>query len=297
MSQYSSSYGARPKGFFASLGLAFRIAVGSLRLLKMYPVLVLPLLPVFFMVMLALFGLMFISNTILALSVVFVVAYALMFSFAITSHMLKQIHDGGKPSILAAISASSTLRMIPRVLLLSAIWYVLVSLLVAIETAVRTLLDRISDKLADALIEAVLGTLADALRMAGFMMVAIMTFEDTGVSPALGRMRSIVKDNPIVAVGGLTLTKMSALVIFAVVFFLSEIIGDAGSGFIPFAVVSIALASGWMLAMFLEQIFVTGLYLYTTAPSSSLVGIILQDQIGRELPELPPPDWSEQPAL
>jgi hypothetical protein len=44
------------------------------------------------------------------------------------------------------------------------------------------------------------------------------------------------------------------------------------------------LAAGWLLSIYLEQLFVTGLYLYSTVPDSPVVRILLQDLLGRELP-------------
>ena len=290
MADNSDTTNGRRRGFFASLGLAYRIALGGLRLLRLYPKVVLPLIPVFFMVILTILGLYFIQNLILALLVVFCLAYALMFSFAITGQMLKQVHEGRDPSILQAFTAPGMVRMIPRVLLLSTIWYALVLVLVIIETAVRTLLGRISDDLADVVIRAIFGTLADVLRMAGFMLVAIMVFEDVGLSPAFRRMRITLKDSPIVALGGLVLTKMASFLIFGVVMLLGELFGDMAFGLLTEALMFLLVGLGWILAIYLEQIFVTGLYLYNTAPDSPLVDIILRDQIGRELPELPAPE-------
>lgn len=290
MTENSDTIDGRQRGFFASLGLASRIASGSLRLLKAYPKVVLPLIPIFFMMIFTLLGLYFISSLILSLLVIFCVAYALMFSFAITGQMLKQVHEGRDPSILEAIAAPGMVRMIPRVLLLSTIWYALVTVLVIIETAVRTILGRISDDLADLVIGVIFGTLADVLRMAGFMLVAIMVFEDIGLSPAFSRMRVTLKDNPIVALGGLVLTKMASLLIFGVLIFVADFLGEAGFGLLTGALMFMLLGLGWMLAIYLEQIFVTGLYLYSMAPESPLVDIILRDQIGRELPDLPAPE-------
>jgi hypothetical protein len=290
MAENSYTTGRRRRGFFASLGLAYRIALGGLRLLRLYPKVVLPLIPIFFMVILTILGFYFIQSLILWLLVVFCLAYALMFSFAITGQMLKQIHEGRGPSILEAFAAPGMVRMIPRVLLLSMVWYFLVLVLVIIETAVRTILGRISDNLADVVIGAIFGTLADVLRMAGFMLVAIMVFEDVGLSPAFKQMRITLKDNPIVALGGLVLTKMASFLIFGALMVVGEFMGDASFGFLTEALMFVLVGLGWMLAIYLEQIFVTGLYLYSTAPDSPLVGIILRDQIGQELPELPAPE-------
>jgi hypothetical protein len=45
------------------------------------------------------------------------------------------------------------------------------------------------------------------------------------------------------------------------------------------------LAIGWLLCIYLEQLFVTGLYLYCALPDSPIVKILLQDIIGHELPD------------
>lgn len=270
---------SRPKGFFASLSLALRIARGSARLLWRYPKLVLPLIPIFLLVLMAVFALFFVQNVVVALLVVFAVAYALMFSFAITAQMLRQIDEDGAPSLLQALTSSSLVRMIPRVLALSFVWYVLVALLVAIEGALRLVLDRISDDLADAVVNLIFGTLADALRMAGFMLVAIMTFEDSGMREALTLLRAVTRDNPITILGGLVLTKFMGLLSLLIVMFSPGILGILV--FFPLGIL-------WILSMYLEQLFVTGLYLYSTRPTSRLVSILLQDFVGRELPDLRP---------
>ena len=277
----------RPRGFFASLGLALRIARGGLRLLWRFPILALPLVPIFLLVIATLFSLLFIQSLLLALPVIFAVAYALMFSFAITSHMLRQIEDGERPSIVRALTSPATVRMIPRVLALSALWYLLVTFLVIVETALRALLGRISEDLADAVVGFIFGTIADALRMAGFMLVAIMTFEDVGLRPAASRLRAIVSNNPITIVGGLALTKLIGLITVLAVMFVPE-----SAGFL----IIIPLGLLWILGMYVEQLFVTGLYLYTAMPESRLVEILLGDFVGNELPEKLP-DWSEQPAM
>ena len=276
----------RPRGFFASLRLALRIARGGLRLLWRFPKLALPLVPIFVLVMAALFSLLFIQSLFLALLVIFVVAYALMFSFAITSHMLRQIEDGARPSIFQALTSPATARMIPRVLALSAFWYLLVTLLVIVETALRTFLGRISEKLADAVAGFIFGTIADALRMAGFMLVAIMTFEEIGLRPATGRLRTIASGNPVTILGGLALTKLVAGISILVAMFIPESVG---------LLIFVPLGLLWILGMYVEQLFVTGLYLYTTMPDSRLVEILLDDFVGNELPKRLP-GWSEQPV-
>ena len=282
---YTASAG-RPRGVVGALKLALRIALGGGRLLWRYPKLVLPLVPIFVLVLGTMLSLLFIQSFVLQLLVVFAVAYALMFSFAITSHMLNQIENGGRPSILAALSSSGTVRMIPRVFALSVIWYVLVFILVVVETALRGLLGRINERLADAAVAFIFGAVADALRMAGFMLVAIMTFEDIGLRPATGRLRQVVSGNPITILGGLALTKAVALLSVLAVMVLPESLGRF---------LLIPLAVLWILGMYLEQIFVTGLYLYATRPDSRIVEILLQDFLSRELPQLPRA-LAEQPA-
>lgn len=287
MSESYTSHKAGRRGFLGSVELALKIAVGGLRLLWHYPKLVLPLVPVYVILILALFSLLFIQDQFLGLLVVFVVGYALMFSFAITSYQLRQLEEGAKPSILAAVSSPNTMRMIPRILTLSAVWYLLVMILVSIETALRALLGRISDDLADAVLNFVFGTVADAVRMAGFMLVAIMTFEGVGLRPAVDRLRTVASGNAVVILGGLALTKLLSLVALLVVMFLPE-------WTIYFILIPVGMV--WFLGMYIEQIFVTTLYLYACRPQSRLVEIVLKDFVGNELPEFPPKP-TEQPAV
>jgi hypothetical protein len=269
----------RPRGFFASLRLALKIAGGGFRLLWRYPVLAAPLLPILVLVILTELSLFFIQSLLLALLVIIAVAYALMFAFAVTGHLLKQIEAGARPSLLAALGAPDTVRMAPRVLVLSAVWYALVAVLVIIETAVHAVIGRISDNLADTVVNALFGTVAHALRMAGFMLVAIMTFEDVGLRPAFARLRSVVAGSPITILGGLVLTKFVGALSVAAAIFLPESLGL----FLLFP-----LGALWLVGMYVEQIFVTGLYLYSVRPESRIVSILLEDFVGNELPQVTP---------
>lgn len=280
------------RGFFASISLAFDIVVGSFRLLKLHPVLIAPLFPVFLMVLGLLFGLLFIEDLYLALGLIFVVAYCLMFSFAISSKMLQQIHEGQKPSLGGAITSPSTMRMIPTVFLLSLIWYTLVLILVIIETAIKSLVSR-SESMAE-MVESIFDTFANALRMMAFMLIPIMIFEEVGLGQGYQRLKSTLKNSPISALSGLALTKMASSLIFLIVVGIFQVVDSVSV--VGFMVGSAVLGMGWMLAMYLEQLFATGLYLYSTFPESPVVELLLRKHIGRELPRIPVPDVAGQPA-
>jgi hypothetical protein len=275
-------------GFIRSMRLAGKIVVGSLRLLARYPILVLPLVPVFIMVLLITVAIPYIETLggfMVILMAIFGVAAGLMISFGGTGQMLKQLHDGRNPSLGDAVLSPDMARMVPRVLGLSALWYGAVLVLVTIETIIRALLDRISEDLGDAVVRAIFGTIADALRMMGFMMVAIMTFEDVGLGPAFERLKAVVKDQAIVAAGGLVLTNLATGFIAVILYTVSQLLDGFAPGTASFLLLVPVLALGWLLAMYLEQLFVTGLYLYSTVPDSPIVTILLQDVIGHELPE------------
>lgn len=78
-------------------------------------------------------------------------------------------------------------------------------------------------------------------------------------------------------------TGLFILVIYGMVELLDQIeIGLVG-GVIIFTV----MLFGWLLSMYLEQLFVAGLYLYAAAPRSRVVAIMLDDVIGDELPLQP----------
>ena len=278
--------------FFASICLAFDIMVGSFRLLKLHPGLITPLLPVFFMIIGLMFGLLFIENLYVVLGLIFVVAYCLMFSFAISSRMLQQIHEGQKPSLGKAITSPSTMRMIPAVFLLSLIWYTLVLILVVIETAIKTLVSR-SESMVEA-VEGIFDTFADALRMMAFMLIPIMIFEDVGLGKGYQRLKSTLKGSPISALSGLALTKMASSLIFLIVVVTFEVVESVS--ILGFMIGVAVLGMGWMLSMYLEQLFATGLYLYATVPESPLVKILLQKHIGRDLPRVPVPEMAGQPV-
>ena len=48
---------------------------------------------------------------------------------------------------------------------------------------------------AEGIVSGIFGTIADALRMMGFMLIPIMTFEEVGLKDGFRRMRSILTDN------------------------------------------------------------------------------------------------------
>ena len=253
----------------------------------MYPKLVAPLLPVFCLVLLVELGLRFVTDWItfgLALVAILAVAFCLMLSFAVSSSMLKQIHEGREPSLTGAAFSAELLRMLPKVFGLSVIWFSIILVLVIIEMIIHAILDRISDGLGDRVVRAIFGTIGDALRMAGFMMVAIMTFEEIGLTPAFGRLRAVVRNQAVVAVGGLVLTKMAAAIIFGLLYLLGQIFPSTALSGQAVWIILPLVACGWILVMYLEQLFVTGLYLYSTVPDSPVVGIIMRDLVGNDLP-------------
>ena len=280
-----------------SLSLAFDIVKGSFRLIRSYPVLIVPLLPVFLMVLGVEFVLLFfVVDLIPALIMIFVVAFELMFSFVLTSTMIKQIHEGEKPSIGAAITAERTLGLIPRVFLLSIVWFAIVLILVGIEMAINALLSRSKDggERAGRFVSSIFGTVGDALRMMGFMMVPIMLFEATGLSASFTKLRMTLKDSPITALGGLALTKVATTLIFLAIAGVNQV--SESLGILGYLAVLAISGIGWTLSMYLEQIFVTGLYLYSALPESPVVEILLERHIGRELPRIPAPGVANQPA-
>jgi hypothetical protein len=280
---------------FGSLGLAFDILSGSLRLLRAYPVLILPLMPVFIMVLGVEFFFVSVENPFLLLINVFMAAYGLMFSSAITSCLLSQINRDEKPSLVRAISSPELVRMIPLVFLLSLVWYALILLLVAAEIAIGRLLGDNDGKTGEGssgFIDTIFGTVAAALRMMGFMLVPIMLFEDVGLLRGFHHLRKILTENPISALGGLALTKATALLTGIIYLAFRYILVDvlSAQAFVLSLVIGILLLGiGWTLTMYLEQIFVTGLYLYCTYPDSPVVDLVLGKHIGTDLPRIVPP--------
>jgi hypothetical protein len=284
----------KKRGFMASAKLALDIFTGSLRLLWRYPVLIVPLLPVFVMVLGFEVALLVILGMHLSLFwawvLLFMVAYYLMFSFVLTSTMLKQIHSGERPSLWKSLTAPSTPRLAPSVFVLTAIWFALVLVLVAIETAVKAVVSRGGDR-AVGYVDQLFDTFASALRMMGFMLIPIMVFENVGLRSAYGRLKTTLKTSPISALSGLALTKMASVVIFlltAVFFSAIDSLDQSTAAFALLLGLPVA-GVGWMFAMYLEQLFATGLYLYSAAPDSVVVKILLEKHIGRELPAVPLP--------
>lgn len=208
------------------LGLAFDIVVGSLRLLRMYPVLIVPLLPVFLMVLGLEFALIFfVQDLIPAIILIYVVAFELMFSFSITGNMIYQIHEDRKPSLVEAITSPTTLKLIPKVLLVSLVWFTLVLIIVALELAIKSLLSRGDggSERVGGFINSIFGTVADALRMMGFMMIPIIIFEKVGVPQAFRQLKSTLANNPITALSGLVLTKLATTLIFLIIYGINQL--------------------------------------------------------------------------
>ena len=58
----------------------------------------------------------------------------------------------------------------------------------------------------------------------------------------------------------------------------------------------IVIGLGWTVAMYLEQLFAVGLYLYTIQPDSRVVEILLEKHLGRELP-IGPPAYKSRPYI
>ena len=79
------------RGVVLAVLCSVEIVGGSLRLLRQYPILVVPLIPVFFMALGVEFGLLFAPAWYIALPVIFVVAYELMFSFVLSTSLLQQM--------------------------------------------------------------------------------------------------------------------------------------------------------------------------------------------------------------
>lgn len=274
-------------GFADSLALSGKIVRGSFSLLRQYPVLAVPLLPVLVLVLLLEAAALFWTSPLglgLFMLAVFFIATCLMLSFAVCGQMLKHIEAGDKPSLRTALSTPAMLPMIPRVLGLSAVWYSLVLILVTVEMILSALLSRLSDDLSDRVLGSIFGTMANALRMAGFMIVAIMTFEDVGLVPAFRRLRAVLKAQTNSALGGLVLTKVVTSVIALVLYGITWLLAESNLGGLALAALLPLAAMGWLLAMYLEQLFVTGLYRYSAAPDSALVKILLGDVLGCELP-------------
>jgi hypothetical protein len=280
--------GSREKrGLRGTLVLAGKIVAGSLRLLRQYPVLAAPLLPVFALVLVISIGLTSIETLAgagIMMGLIAFTAFSLMLAFGVTSQMIRQIHRGESPSLTQAVASREMLHMLPRILGLSVIWYTLVLLLVLVQMIVSAILDRFSDGLGESVVNAIFGTIADALRMMAFMMVAIMTFEQVGLRAGFRRVREIAEDHAVAALSGLVLTSLVTGVMVLLLIGLSQILESVSAAMATLIFVP-SMAVAWILSMFLEQLFVTGLYLYSHEPDSPVVEILLRDVVGRELPE------------
>jgi hypothetical protein len=286
---------SKKRGFRESIGLAAGIARGSLRLLKLHPVLIMPLMPIFLGILALEFSLLSVESALdilVAWLLVGLLAFGLLFAFAVTSTMLRQIHEGKKPSLGDATTSSQLWSMVPRLLLLAGGWYTLVLIIVSIELLISVLLDKIDEdgKLAARVNRAIFGTVGDALRLMAFMMIPIMVFENVGLRAAFRRLKATLQDSPISALAGLALTKLVTGIIALLVWGTLTLIQSAEAQALTVVIGLPAVAAGWFLSIYLEQLFVTGLYLYTALPSSPLVPLLLERQLGRELPWTPAPE-------
>jgi hypothetical protein len=228
----------------------------------------------------------------LGMLLIFVAAFSLMFSFVITSNMLMQIHNEQEPSLGEAISSPKTIGMFPKVFVLTIIWFSLVLILIFVEMLINSLLKRIfgEGNYGSRIVNFITGGIADALRMMGFMLIPIMLFEDVGLSKGFSRMKSILKESPIKALTGLVLTSLvfSATTLVAVAFYYIFDLAILGN-----VMILILYGMGWCLGMYLEQLFVAGLYLYSTQTKSKVVSVLLEKHIGLTLPEIQIPEGSQ----
>jgi hypothetical protein len=84
-------------GFSESVRLAVKIVAGSLRFLARFPKLVVPMAPVFVLVLLITVAIPYAETSrefVLLFVAIFAAAMGLMLSFGVISQMLKQIHNG-----------------------------------------------------------------------------------------------------------------------------------------------------------------------------------------------------------
>lgn len=274
----------------SSFRTAIEIMKGSLRLLKQHPILMAPMGPIFIWIIGLEISFLWLDGF-LAYACVALLAVGLIFAFAINSVMLRQIHEGKKPSLGDALLSKRLWNVAPSLFLLAVVWYGLVLILVSIETLISALLGKLDEKgkLADRINRAIFGTIGDALRLLAIMMVPIIVFEEISLPAAFRRLRGVLAESPIKALSGLALTKMASGAIAIVLYLVFRFLAMAEASAVMILIGLPLMAAGWFLAIYLEQLFVTGLYLYSAHPSSPLVTILLERQLGRELPWSPAP--------
>ena len=273
----------------SSIKSGYDIFIGCFHLLVKYPILIVPLIPVYLIVSGVCFWLDSGPDFFVGMFLIFVAAFSLMFSFVITSNMLMQIHNGQEPSLGEAISSPKTIGMFPKVIVLTIIWFSLVLILIFVEMLINSLLRRVFGRgnYGSRIVNFITGGIADALRMMGFMLIPIMLFEDVGLSKGFSRMKSVLKESPIKALTGLALTGLvfSATTLVAVaIYYIYDV------AILSNVMILILYGMGWCLGMYLEQLFVAGLYLYSTQTQSEVVSVLLEKHIGLTLPEIQIPE-------
>lgn len=126
------------------------------------------------------------------------------------------------------------------------------------------------------------------------MIRRVMVFEDVSVRAGFGRLREVVRDNAIVALGGLTLTSITGVLIGLAFYGIQQFLGSTEAAGNLTVVMLPIVAIGWLLTIYLEQMFVAALYLYSIVPESPLVDILLDDFTGKELPQ---PELLDLPSI
>lgn len=274
------------------------IFIGSNRLILNFPILVFP----FFLVCLVTAGLVFRyfgdPDRSLGWLYFFLVGFTVLYSFMISSNLLLQIQEGEEPSLFETIRSPKTLSMLPIVIFLSATWFMIFLIIVFIEMFLDILLLILTyspffnthlDEPASKMTNFFFGRNARVIRMLGFMLIPIILNEEVGLSKGYARLKFVLRSsNPITLFTGLKLTKTAIMfIVIPLLIQFWEMISIELSTF-NYVMMWIVIVFGWTLAMYLEQLFVMGLYLYTIQPDSRVVDILLGEHLGRELPIVPP---------
>jgi len=259
---------------FESISKAWMLFTGGFRVLSKHKILLVPLVPVYLLaLLLAIFsGFLLDVSAWLFLFSVFIVAFSLLFSFSVSSAMLKQINEKKDVSLGKALKDASS-KTLGKIFLLTLVWFTVAIILMILEAILNALLRRVlGDDGAESISRSIFGPIGTAIRMMAFMMVPIFVFEKKSFGSSFSRMKEVLSKNKGTFFTGLVLTQIVTFLVGIIVIgalYLSQ-------GNLIVVMIALLIASiGWFLSVYIEQMFVAAMFLSYAKPGCYVSSMII----------------------
>jgi hypothetical protein len=266
---------------------AMQILEDSYDILRVHPSILMPLVPliaVAWLIMRAMFNLPEGEGAFgIYLLLFFLLNLCLFLAFAVTTVLMRRIHQGLQPD-LAGAYVEVVQRYGMRILSLTGLWFLLFFFIVFLLSLILAF-TRMSHRIARAL-AFVVGLLMDALNMASFLTIPVIVFEELPMARAMARVHEMARDKARTALAGLVLTRILTIALGLLLGGMYMMHVDPARQYMLILVAVIA----WLWGMYLDFLFAVGLYLKTTWPDSPLLVNFRKDE---ETP-LPGEDESQQ---